>query len=71
MSEVTHLRKLWIQDIPLKSVSLKAVNAVLLLLLQKPSNSLKAKYHPQALERCIKLWDKGNIEGLLSEGMTI
>ena len=41
------------------------------LLLQKPSKSSKAKDHLQALERRIKLWDEGNVEGLLYEGMTI
>ena len=41
------------------------------LLLQKPTKSSKAKDHLQALERRIKLWNEGNIEGLLHEGMTI
>ena len=41
------------------------------VLLQKPSKSSKAKYFLQALERCIKLWDERNIEGLLYESMTI
>ena len=35
-----------------------------------PSKSSKAKDHTQALDRCITLWDEGNIEGLLYEGMT-
>ena len=67
----TRLMKLWIQDAPLKSISLKAVLVMPALLLQKPSQSSKAKDHPQALERRIKLWDEGKIEGLLYEGMTI
>ena len=71
VEEVTRLMKLWIQDIPMKSVSLKAVHVMPALLLQKPGKSSKAKYHLQALERHIKWWDEDNIEGLLYEGMTI
>ena len=52
-------------------ISLKAVSFIPTLLLQKRSKSLKAKGHLQALARRMKLWDKGNIEGLLYEGMTI
>lgn len=37
----------------------------------KSSISLKAKNHPQAPGRCMKLWIKGNVENLLLEGMTI
>ena len=70
VEEVTHLVELWIQD-TLKSISLKAIHAMPAFLLQKPSKSSKAKDHLQALERRIKLWDEGDIEGLLYEGMTI
>ena len=58
VKKVTCLMKLWIKDIPLKSISLKAIHAMLALLLPEPSKSPKAKDHPQALERCIKLWDE-------------
>ena len=71
VEEVTRLMKLWIQDTPLKSISLKAVHVMPTLLLQKPSKSSEAKDHLQALERRIKLWDKGNTKGPLYEGMTI
>ena len=72
VEEVTRLRKFWIQDTLLKSISLEAVRVMLTLLLQKQSKSSKAKDHLQALDRRItKLWDEGNIEGLLYEGMTI
>ena len=60
-----------IQDTPLKSISLKAIHAMLALFLQKPSKSSKAKYHLQALERRIKSRGEADIEGLLYEGMTI
>ena len=49
----------------------KSSYAMLTLLLQKPSKSLKAKEHFQALERLIKLWDEGSIKELLYEGLTI
>ena len=71
VEEVTRLMVLWIQDTPLKSISLKAIHAMPALLLQKPSKSSKAKDHLQALERRMKLWDEGDVEGLLYEGMTI
>ena len=63
--------KLWIKDTPFKSILVKAVHAMTALLLQKPSQSSKAKYHLQRLKRRIKLWNESNIEGLLYEDMTI
>ena len=51
VEEVTRLMKLWIQDTPLKSISLKAAHVMPALLLQKPSKSSKTKDHLQALER--------------------
>ena len=51
VEKVTRLMKLWIQHIPLKSISLKGVYVMLALLLQKPKKSSKAKGHVQALER--------------------
>ena len=71
VEEVTRLMKLWIQDTPLKSISLKAIHVMPALLPQKPSKSSKAKDHLQALTRRITLWEEGNIKGLLHEGMTI
>ena len=55
VEDVTRLIELWIQDTPLKSISLKSIHAIPALLLQKPSKSSKAKDHLQALERRIKL----------------
>ena len=57
--------------VELRSISPKVVHVMPALFLQKPSKSSKAKDHLQALERQIKLWGEGNIEGLLYEGMTI
>ena len=56
MEEVTCLMKLWIL--------LKVVYVMSALLFQNPTKSSKVKDHYQALERDIKLWDEGNIEGL-------
>ena len=66
----SRLMELWIQDIPLESISLKAIHAIPTLLFKKPRKSSKAK-DLQALERRIKLWDEGDIERLLYEGLTI
>ena len=71
VEEVTHIVALWIQDTPFKSISLKAIHAMPLFLLQKPSKSSKVKDHLQALERRIKMLDEGDIVGLLYEGMTV
>ena len=64
VEEGTRLMKLWIQDAPFKSISLKAVHFVPMLLLQKPSKSSKAKDYLQAFERCTKLWDEGKMGGI-------
>ena len=48
IEEITRLLKLWIQDSPLKSIALKAVNVIPALLLQKPSKILSRRtihYH--------------------------
>ena len=41
------------------------------LLLQKPSKNSKSKDHLVSLERCLKLWEEGNISNLAHEGQTI
>ena len=41
------------------------------LILKIPRKSSKAKDHVLGIERHIKLWDEGTIEGLLYESMTI
>ena len=63
--------KLWINDTPLRKIALKVVHVMPVLLLQKPSKSLKSKDHHAALERRLKLREKGKIEDLLYEGQTI
>ena len=51
IEEVTRLMKLWINDTLLREIALKAVHEMPVLLLQKPSKSLKSKDHHAALER--------------------
>ena len=67
IEEITRLLKLWIQDSPLKSIALKAVNVIPASLLQKPSKNSKSKDHSLSLERRLKLLEEGNISNLLQE----
>ena len=71
IEEITRLLKLWIQDSPLKSIGLKAIYVMPVLLLQKPSKNSKSKDHLVSLDRRLKLWEEGNISNLLHEGKTI
>ena len=69
--EITRLINCWIDDSPLKHVAFKAIMVMPALLLQKPSQSSKAKDHLAALTRRFLLWEQGNIKELLHEGETI
>ena len=71
IEEVTRLMKLWINDIPLRKIALKAVRVMSALLLQKPSKTSKLKDHHVTLERRLKLWEERKIEELLYEGKTM
>ena len=71
IEEITRLLKLWIQDLSLKSIALKAIHVMPALLLQKPSKNSKSKDHLVSLERCLKLWEEGNISNLAHERQTI
>ena len=71
IDEVTRLLKLWIQDLPLKSIALKAIHVMPALLLQKPSKNSTLRDHLVLLERRLKLWEEGDIRNLLHEGETI
>lgn len=55
---------------PLKNIALKTIHIISSLLLQKPSKSSKAREHFNELEKLIKLWEEGNINGLLAERRT-
>ena len=69
--EITRLINAWVNDTHMKNISLKAVHVMPALLLQKPENKSKLKYHIKALERRLKLWDEGNLLELLFEGSAI
>ena len=60
IEEITRLLKLWIQDSPLKSITLKAIHIMPAVLL-----------HLVLLEGRLKLSEEGNISNLLHEGETI
>ena len=65
IEEITRLLKLWIQDSPLKSIALKTIHVMPVLLLQKPSKNSKSKDHLVSLEMRLKLWEEGDITNLL------
>ena len=71
IEEITRLLKPWIQDSPLKTIALKAIHVTPVLLLQKPSKNSKSKDHLVSLEKCLKLWEVGDISNLFHEGETI
>ena len=51
IKEVTRLLNAWTQDTPLRSISLKAIHTMLVLLIQKPSKTSKSRDHLDTLER--------------------
>ena len=69
--EITRLINCWIDNTALKPIALKSIMVMPALLLQKPSRTSKSKDHFLALSRRIELWEKGNINELLHEGVTI
>ena len=71
IGEITKLINCWIDDTALKPIALKSIMVMPALLLQKPSRTSKSKDHFLALSRRIELWEKGNINELLHEGVTI
>ena len=55
----------------LESVAMKAAMVMPALLLQKPHPRSKAKDHTLHLERRLRQWSEGDLEGLMKEGYTI
>ena len=51
IKEVTRLLNAWTQDTPLRSISLKAIHTMLVLLIQKSSKTSKSRDHLDTLER--------------------
>ena len=60
-----------LQDSSLKDTAFKPTMIMPNFLLQKPSKTLKSKYHLKALERCIESWASGKLIHLLKEAETI
>ena len=55
---------------PMKNIASKTIHLISSLLLQKPSKRSKAREHFNELQKRIKLWEEGNINGLLEERRT-
>ena len=56
IKKVTRASNAWTQDMPLRSISLKAIHKMPALSLQKPSKSSKSRDHLDALERKLLIW---------------
>ena len=69
--ELTRLFEAYASHSALESIALDAILLACTLLLQKPHVASKARDHGEALERRLRAWQIGDIEGLLREGRTI
>lgn len=69
--ELARLYQSYADNAPLQCIALKACSVMQSLLLQKPHAKSKAKEHTTHLERRMKLWAQGDIDGLLHEGKCI
>ena len=67
VDEMTRLIDEWINDSPLKQLSLKALMIMPCLLLQKPSRNSKSKDNSDALKRRFQLWKSGDFDALIRE----
>ena len=71
VKELTSLFTAFAQASALESIALDAVMVCCALLLQKPHCQSKSRDHVAALERRLRAWRTGDIDGLLREGRTI
>ena len=55
----------------LECIALQAAMVMPVLLLQKPYPKSKAADHTKHLERCLQLWNDGDLESLMNKGHTI
>lgn len=69
--ELTRMFQAYADASALESMALQAAMVMPALLLQKPHAKSKAKEHTILLDRRLKQWADGDIEGLLREGRTI
>ena len=71
IKELTSLFTAYAQGTALESIALEAAMTACALLLQKPHLASKSREHVAALERRLRAWSDGDIDGLLREGRTI
>jgi hypothetical protein len=69
--ELTRMFRAYADGSALESVAMKAAMVMPALLLQKPHPRSKAKDHTLHLERRLRQWSEGDLEGLMKEGYTI
>ena len=71
IKEVSRILNSWTQDSLLRSIILKVIHIMRVLLLQKLCNTSKSRDHLDALKRRLQLWERGEIKFLLLEVETI
>ena len=69
--ELTNLFSAYAHASALEGIALEAATVACSLLLQKPYPTSKCSDHISALERRIKAWRSGDIDGVMREGRTI
>ena len=65
--ELTRLFNAYTQRSALESIALDAIMVACVVLLQKPHGKSKSRDHVSVLERRLKAWHAGDIEGLLQK----
>ena len=71
IKELTSLFTAYAQGSALESIALEAAMTACAVLLQKPHPASKSRDHVKALERRLRAWQEGDIDGLMREGRTI
>ena len=71
IKELTSLLNAYAQGSALESIALEAAMTTCTLLLQKPHPTSKARDHVNTLERRLRAWQDGDVDGLMREGRTI
>ena len=69
--EITNLLSAYAQSSAKEPVAMEAVMVASTIILQKPHSKSDCKEHAKALERRLKAWTGGDIDGLMREGRTI
>ena len=71
VSKLGRLYRAYAEGSALKAIALKACTVMPILLLQKPFRTSKQRDHSACLDRRLRLWKKGDIETLVSEGRSL